>query len=42
MPHQSSYVLVKLTDGGGNGRGAKSFAIMKAWGSIDCSLFNPL
>jgi hypothetical protein len=39
----SSYVsLVELTDGGGGGRGAKSFAIKKAWGSIDCSFFNPL
>jgi hypothetical protein len=41
--YQSSYVsLVELTDWGGGGRGAKSFAIKKAWDSIDCSLFNPL
>jgi hypothetical protein len=41
--YQSSYVsLVELTDRGGGGRGAKSFAIKKAWGSRDCSLFNPL
>jgi hypothetical protein len=41
--YHSSYVsLVKFTDGGGGGSGAKPFAIKKAWGSIDCSLFNPL
>jgi hypothetical protein len=41
--YQSSYVsLVELTDGGGGGRGAKSFAIKIALGSVDCSLFNPL
>ncbi len=47
LQHQSLYLssyvsLVKLTDGGGGGRGAKSFTIKQAWGSIDCSLFNSL
>ncbi len=41
--YQSPYVsLVELTDGGEGGRGAISFTIKKAWGSIYCSLFNPL
>ncbi len=41
--YQSSNVSpVELTDGAGGGCGAKSFAIKKAWGSINSSLFNPL